>query len=351
MKPLKVLIKTVVFSLVIALFAVLICCAGNADKFSSLTRSAPKPHLSEMPEMAKWREQMVSYGSRHCSALLDHSIDFESKLASTYYDAQWVFFQIGDYTSNPKWDECAAAAGEIYGQKWVNEGGEKTPGYWIFPHGLKEDFIRNGNLKAKEALLRLSHKSAFAGDEIPLEWTVDAGLSREVAYMILTYLNAEDIGEERRIRLDHLVEQALGHLNQWFLTKDTEYVRPFMVGLTAHALIEYFEKTKDPRIFPILSLAADWLWENTWIPSKQAFMYTDREHESGGMEATSDLNLLIAPMYGWLYSQSREVKYARQGDDIFAGGVEGAFLSGAKQFNQNYRWSFQYLRWRHGRLP
>ncbi len=38
--------------------------------------------------------------------------------------------------------------------------------------------------------------------------------------------------------------------------------------------------------------------------------------------------------------------YRDRGDAIFAGGVEQAWLDGGKQFNQNYRWSFDCVTWR-----
>ena len=75
-------------------------------------------------------------------------------------------------------------------------------------------------------------------------------------------------------------------------------------------------------------------------------MYTDRATDTGGMEAAPDLNLLIAPVYAWLYHQTGNTVYRDRADQIFAGGVAGAFLSQGKQFDQNYRLSFEYLRWR-----
>ena len=56
--------------------------------------------------------------------------------------------------------------------------------------------------------------------------------------------------------------------------------------------------------------------------------------------------VLIAPAFAWVYKQTGEDKYAEQGDAIFAGGVARAWLGGAKQFNQNYMWSPDYIRWR-----
>jgi hypothetical protein len=97
---------------------------------------------------------------------------------------------------------------------------------------------------------------------------------------------------------------------------------------------------------PALERAADMMWDSMWIPADQAFQYTDRATSSGGMEKSPDLNMLIAPLYGWLYYQTGNIRHLERGDAIFAGGVRGAFLHGDKQFNQSYRWSFEYVRLR-----
>ena len=55
---------------------------------------------------------------------------------------------------------------------------------------------------------------------------------------------------------------------------------------------------------------------------------------------------MIAPLYGWLFQQTGDVKYRNIGDQIFTSGVQKAWLDGGKQFSQNYRWSFKYVEWR-----
>ena len=79
------------------------------------------------------------------------------------------------------------------------------------------------------------------------------------------------------------------------------------------------------------------------MPDAEAFWYDSTDATA----AAPDLNLLIAPAYAWLYRQTGDPAYRDRGDQIFAGGVKLAWL-GAKQFNQNYRWSFDYVRWRSG---
>lgn len=292
---------------------------------------------------------MRYYGGIHCLNLDNPAMNKDYKLASTYYDSSLVFFKIADYTNDPAWLSCAEAAERVYRDSYVMPSVGAVPGYWNFSHGLVQDYLRTGDDRSKRAAVMLSQNAAYAGDQTPLEWTRSADYSREVAYAIMSYLNAEDCGEARRARLTALVDQAFDHLDQWFVRQNAPYVRPFMVALTSQALITYHERTGDSRVLPALTRAADRLWDNTWLPHENAFMYTDREHSSGGREPAPDLNLLIAPLYGWLYHQTGEPRFAERGDQIFAGGVRDAFLDHGKQFNQSYRWSFEYVQWRSGR--
>jgi hypothetical protein len=82
-------------------------------------------------------------------------------------------------------------------------------------------------------------------------------------------------------------------------------------------------------------------------------MYTDHEilpgekdFGTGGMEPSPSLNLMIAPIYAWLYHQTGEARFLERGDQVFSGGVRRAWLGGGKQFNQSYRWSFDYVHYR-----
>src|SRR5262249_25347214 len=155
-----------------------------------------------------------------------------------------------------------------------------------------------------------------------------------------------------RARRKLAVDKAYGHMDQWFrrfVWKDSDgtvnqQFSPFMVALTAHALIRDWEHTADNRMIPVLTLAADWLWANAWLRTERAMWY----EASRPAVAAPDLNLLIAPMYAFLYRQTGNPRYRDQGDALFAAGVDLAWLAGPKQFNQNYWWSFDYVKWRSG---
>ncbi len=294
---------------------------------------------------------MTSYGQTHCTNL--NSAAGDPALAATYYDMIRVAYQVADYTGKSSWNSCALRARTIYRDGYVMPNNAGVPGYWNFTTGLRMDFTRTGDAVSKTAAILLSQTAAYAADTTPLAWTVPADLSREVAYAISSYVNAELLGQPRRARRGQLVDQAYGHMNQWFVdmawqgpNRTLKQFSPFMVGLTAHGLIRDWEQTEDPRLLPTLRMAADWLWANAWIPNERSMFYDALNGGTGPGQGAPDLNLLIAPMYAFLYAQTGETKYRDRGDALFAGGVDLAWLAGAKQFNQNYWWSFDYVKWR-----
>jgi len=351
----------------------------------------PEPPTPEpptpIPELIRWEQNMLTYGVYWGERLKGLPSDLltpatrenQPKLAETFYDAQRVYFQIADYTNDPLWNGYAAEAEKAYRDDYVLEYNGVVPGFWNFTQGLLQDYLRTRDQTSKQTVILLSQNAAFARDGTPLaddpatltslEGTESLHLSRETAYAIMSYLDAEEVGEPRRDRLATLVNQALGHIPQWLgevppiLTGDNPdtpavesysefYVRPFMMGLTAEALIQFHQKTGDSRILPALTKMADWLWEKLWKPDAEAFQYTDRDtqHEPGNDSfPTADLNMLIAPLYAYLHYQTGEDRFLQRGDQIFAGGVKNAELeivSTAKQFMQNYRTSFRYVAWR-----
>jgi hypothetical protein len=280
-----------------------------------------------------WTHHMVRDGERYCES------------GDNYYDAVRVYYQIAQYTGESRWDHCAEVALHAYVDGYLAPNGYKAAGWMIFPHGLSMHLERTGDGRTKDALVNLAANAAFA-DHSPAEWLRPIDTSREVAYNIQSKLLAESAGYTDRAEVQRLVDLALGHYDQWFVSRTAPYLRPFMAALTAEALILWYDKTGDPRVLPALKTGADWMWEHLWVSSAGAFKYTDRIMPHGGVEPAPDLNLLIAPLYGWLYKMTGEETYRQHGDEIFAGGVQDAYLNDPKHFNQNYRWSFEYLRWR-----
>jgi hypothetical protein len=317
--------------------------------------AAVAPEVS-IPFLDAWQNHMTTFAQKHCATLGQGGQTFDEQLAATYYDMTRVMYQVSDYTGSSTWNACAIAARGIYRARYVIPHGGNIQGYWSFATGLRMDWQRTRDALSQNAVVMLS-TTMYASDAFPLEWTQGLDRTREVAYATMALIEAEAVGQPRRQRRVDLVNQAYGHMNQWFVTFNWRtplpdgtlpQFSPFMVGLTAHSLIRDWEQTHDSRLVPALQLAADWLWANAWEPAKQAMVYDLNQIPRNPQP---DLNLLIAPMYAFLYKMTGDTRYRDRGDQLFAGGVQFAFLDGAKQFNQNYWWSFDYVLWRQGVAP
>ncbi len=319
---------------------------------------------------------MVDYGRRRGDDLLGES-NFQAQLNMQYYDAQRVFLQIADYTGDDDpWQRYADAAESTY-KTYLEKNDFQIAGYMRFPHGLFMDWRRNGDEQSREYLFRLRETGAFATPEDPAYnrlWR-DSRYSREIAYAIETQVLAERAGAPAQTyRKDLYVDMALDHIDAW-LTGDFghndeqwRFCQAFMAGLTASALIAYDDhlestgRDRDPRVLARIETLSDWLWQTMWVagvggsrgdwyPHESstlgAFEYVQPSVEGVGSEDPApDLNLLIAPMYGWLYAQTGAARFRDRGDAVFAGGIAMASLEQNKIFNQNFRSSFDYVEWR-----
>jgi hypothetical protein len=318
--------------------------ASGAPTFSSPMTNVGQPIDPVL--LNQWQQQMLHFGQQHANSLSGLSGD--AALNAIYYDAARVFYQIADYTHDPSWLAPAHEAATIYRDQFVMPNNGDVPGYWNFTGGLLLDYQHTGDVRSKDAIVLLSKNAAFAVDGTPLEWSASTVQSREVAYSIMSYLNAETVGQPHRARLDDLVTQAIGHLDQWFVSKTAPYLQSFMAGLTMEALIQYNTAVGgDPRILPAIQSAVDSMWSHNWLSGNQSFQYVDQQLSGvGGPDPSPDLNMLIAPAYAWMYHETGNPMYQQEADAIFKGGVEDAYLQGEKQFNQNYLFAFDFLTWR-----
>lgn len=275
---------------------------------------------------------------------------YNNALAATYYDLGWSMYQLADLTDDASWSLRADSAVSFYRDRYVLPTKGNIPGYWIFTDGLLEHYKRTKSSRSKEAIKMIVENAAFARDNTQKHETVSFEQSREVAYVIMAYLAAESVGEPRHARLNFLIDQALDHTEQW-MDGRAGYVRPFMVGLTAKALIRYYEhplgeqdEDRKALIVNKLTKMADWLWDYTWVEGSGAFRYTDRMVEGNAdLNPSPDLSLLVAPIFEWVYSKTKKPQFRDRADRIFEGGVRQSYLAGAKQYNQYMFWSYSHF--------
>lgn len=346
--------------LAVVLALPLASCARGADDAPAAT-----PRVDWDAALAQWERRMVDHGHAVGRFLLAEDAE-NLLLAAQYYDGARVFRQIADYTGEAEpWLAYAEAATAVY-RHYLIRNDYAAAGWMRFPHGLYAEWASGDRPAAITDLLRLRDHAAFS-DADTNPWAdgwYEQRYSREVAYALENQVLAERAGAPVQAeRRDRFVDMALAHIHAWtrgeYRTSDREwrFCQPFMAGLTATALIAWYEHsvalgTADERIPPALAELADWLWDHAWVARVDgtdhgAFRYMiPRVDGVGGDEPAGDLNLLIAPFYGWLYAHTGDHVHRQRGDAIFAGGVGLADLHDGKRFNQNYRDSFAYVEWR-----
>jgi hypothetical protein len=307
----------------------------------------PSLAFADIP-LAQFEQNMLVFGQKNCDYLSDGTADDAHQMAE-YYDAMRVLFLIGDYTKDPKWYACAATARKDFRDYYIIPNNGAVPGYWNHAKGLAEDWLRNKDATSKTAVHLLATNgawcvnSAYNAANLP-----DPEQERENALCAMTLIDDYRVGNGLDPRVaSQFLPNALLHLQRQFGTKDVPHVKPFMVALAIEFLSRYYyEVTPDPRILPAVKTAADGLWANFWVDSSQAMLYIDHQIPGDDPSAPApDLNLLIAPIYGFLYKETGDATQKTRGDALFAGGVAAAFLGNGKQFDQNYRSSIDYVKW------
>ncbi len=319
--------------------------------------SGPPASYPPIPSLGEWRSNMTTYGAGNWCNVLTRTggpCGAAYEQCSWYYDGERVFYQIADYTKNTKWDICALNVQAHYRDQYVlaQTPPGAVPGWRVFPDGLYMNYLRTGDPLSKAAVHDLATHAA--GSSLR-SWHIPASLIREATYMLTAKRLDTKLGNDSSRQMQQMVSVVLGQIDQ-ITSGGAEWNQPFMDGLAAEALIHYYEDghQDDVRVPAAIQKLADWLWANAWIPNKGAgYFYYNSYQASIGMaedESLRNLNLLIAPMYAWLFKMTGNAKYQVEGDQIFASGVQyepgGTLGWSGKNFMQQYRWSFDFVKWR-----
>jgi hypothetical protein len=366
--------------------------AALAEDFSWSFETAPTAlEKAALPkELAKWETNMVTYGKKWGAFIGDSSNKTSQRRDAIYYDAQWVFQQIAEYTGQSEpWLTYARRAEQVYRDGYLAPNNFKVPGYWRFPHGLLGDYLAKDDT-TRAQIRNIRDNPAFSNpDTNSYSWKwYHAMYAREVAYGLMAQVTAEKAGEPRReTRVQMFTAMMDNHLKQWrngrysdiSFSGSNDHLQPFMFALVSQSLIEFYEWEKqngrnpDAYIADIpgkLASFSRWMFNEAkvrtgaakgkrlWIANiggrsgswnsnggtgYGAFLYNDVNNPS----LTPDLNLLIAPVYAWTYMMTGDAQLRKAADDIFASGAALAAVDwSGKIFNQNYRWSMHYVKWR-----
>lgn len=296
------------------------------------------------------------------SATIDNAIIFGQ------YEPWYGFRRMAEHLGGDAELTAYVNAAEAAWLPYTVKNSGKVPGYYNYTDG----FSLSDNPAARNALVVQSRSAAYAtGSSLAImkaEW-----LSREVAYAVLGYINAEVYcGAARNDRLASYLELMLGdggHIEQWLggiqtddsgnIVAGTESLHrfadgkegfaPFMGAITAWSLIAT-EKLGplDGRIIPKLTRLFDAMWSFYWLPGGMKYRWVSTT-------AATALNNEMAPIYCWLYLKTGQRRFLERGDALFdatakydsltsRGTGTATYLS--KEFNELIRWTFDGLQWR-----
>lgn len=276
-----------------------------------------------------------------------------------YYDQTEVMYRIAHYTGNTATWHLAMT----YPRNWFHTFSDnQTPvgnvaGYELFPRGIYYHWLVNADTASQDLMTELATNCNWTKDSADHTGYTNYVYSREMAYVINTYLYQQLMfGNAKRSKYDEVIGYVKAHVTEWWTTYVGTWapgpMQPFMVGLTMRTLIAHYDKYADAAVPGLIKTCLDGLWTHAWMAANDAFY----ENSTLNTTPAPDLSLLIAPAFAWYYRQiilhgapGAPATYRDRGNSVWAGGVLGADLSTetnvGKRFNQNYTWSFDYVTW------
>jgi hypothetical protein len=297
-----------------------------------------------IPGLKFWERTMQTLGRKWCDSL-PQPLAFGAETQVWYYDGARVFFQVADYTHDKHYETCAYKIAQQY-RDYVLSANGNVPGWRNFAKGMRMAFERSGDPSYKQAVLLMAQKSSYAG----LGGNVSDSLIRETAYLIDSFVEAEKLGAPRNPMMLRSANFLLGHVEMLFVSGGYFMDQTFFDGLASEALIEYYELTHDPRVPPAIKTLLDGLWKKSWNPKIHQMAYNPDPPgptcDTNCGRYFTDLINLVAPAYAWYWRLTGDPVYQQRGDDMFGHALDGEIDYSGKIFSQNYRWSFDYVKWR-----
>ncbi len=310
-----------------------------------ITRTPPTSY-PPIPALAKWSSTMTTLADYYC-----HVIDpaqgyyIAGEGQDWYYDGGRVFQQVADYTGNSAWLPCAEHVLQWYGPLVNSRQGHLPGSYLNFPWGLAMHFWRNGDTMSKQAVTYLGQQNMSGAD--PWYGTlVDPLRLRELAYGIDCMDAAAEVGQPTNHAMSVALSAAINQADELYTSPPHTFEQSFYGGLLAEALINHYSVVSpDPRIPPAIKALLDFTWQYSADPSNGALDYNTLYIPRYQFHS---LNNLMIPAYAWYWALTGDATYLTRGDFLFQHALDDDISFSGKVFSQNYKWSFDYVRYRSG---
>jgi hypothetical protein len=324
-----------------------------------LPRQAALPaKIPDLPGLGVWRREMTDTGYLWCDPKARYGFGNEREV--WYYDGAYVFFQVYDYTGKTKWKDCALnVASQFRDYVLSTDPPGRIPPWRVFTQGLRRAYEATHDASYRRAVEALINNSAFARTDGSPE---DAAI-RETAYLLRGYTDAKLLGipidpERAQRAANYLIGIADILFAAEPMKTNATIHEDFFDGLLAEALIYYYDNwVKDPRIPPTIAKLCDWVYAYLWDPKAKAMIYNPFPKNTGPVrqcqemcrESERTLMNLVIPAYFWYWRLTGDDAMRRRGDEMFAHALDDPIDDKGKSYSQNFKWSFDGVRWRTGR--
>jgi hypothetical protein len=315
-----------------------------------------------IPGLARWEQTMTSANLRGGAMWCPNRANPTEVMAFGYepqvwfYDGARVYYQIANYTGDQTWANCARNIASQYSTYILNAKGS-IPMWRIFPKGLEMSMCPSCDPKYAAALRAMINGTGYTSNSgMPYDIVI-----REMAFTLELEIAQQTAFGEPHKNLTNTADMLIGFLLEY--TDGTGHYamyQTFMTGLAMEALIGYWDLTHDARVPYAIRRMLDDIWAR-YSTKNHALMY-DADSDPAkcgeaanwfvtlagggcGLNNHQGLNNLVAPAFAWYWRQTGDNTYLTRGDDVFAHGLDETLWSG-KTFSQNYRWSFDYVKWR-----
>jgi hypothetical protein len=295
---------------------------------------------------------------------------------SWFYDGVGVYYNVQSLLNDGEnWAQCRANVAQVYRDGYVRRNGGSIFEFMMFTEGAYLDYLDTGDAADLTLINELDNHmiAPYHGNMVDVSY-----LQRETAYALKNAIYASALQQNNprfnnttTFWRDYTLDHVLGHVDQICLSRNAQYFESFMTGLEAEALIQYYDIVgHDPRIPPAIKCLADYMYSSVYntvtsdpgsFPYDKWRMLTNAGVGNNGGSCMVNLNMLIVPMYAWVFKNTGLSEYQTEGDEIWNHGVlldgcqggPAANLTGptgnyGKQFSQQYYWGPSYVAWRSG---
>lgn len=337
----------------------------------------PIPSIGDKNTPGTWVYGMVTKGA-------SAAICRQNGITSNFYDAIRAYQQTQAYdahngvTGDPAhWDACISNRETGY-LSYINE--EHPPGaiwsIYLASNGMM-NLALGGDSAARTGLFETADNAPGRSMRPAL---LDVAYERELDFITEAFIAANKAGDSKEAPLIPVgIDYLLADVDQ--IVNAGVSHEPFLDGAIADTLIHYYTDngSVDVRVPIAVKALADHLWVNYWIPGKCSgtnqpftgcFAYSAGTAKMGinvvdnSVSNYTNLNLMIAPMYAWLFkmtgngtipgsdgsqcggTRGQPCTYQQAGDSVFASGVRQSDYYFFKDWAQNFRWSFDFVKWR-----